>query len=112
MRLRLLDGRGGLLKSQSTGGTKSIVGLDPVLTSSDLESATRSEHAFTTRSRHSLAEILAGEGRECAKFWSEWQDLNLRPPRPERGALPDCATLRYGWRGLIALALRGRKRDD
>ena len=28
---------------------------------------------------------------EC---WSEWQDSNLRPPRPERGALPDCATLR------------------
>jgi hypothetical protein len=24
-----------------------------------------------------------------AKYWSEWQDLNLRPPRPERGALPD-----------------------
>jgi phosphoglucomutase len=23
---------------------------------------------------------------------SEWQDLNLRPPRPERGALPGCAT--------------------
>jgi hypothetical protein len=22
-----------------------------------------------------------------AKYWSEWQDLNLRPPRPERGAL-------------------------
>jgi hypothetical protein len=21
-----------------------------------------------------------------AKYWSEWQDLNLRPPRPERGA--------------------------
>ena len=30
----------------------------------------------------------------CEKCWSEWQDLNLRPPRPERGALPDCATLR------------------
>ena len=29
------------------------------------------------------------------KYWSEWQDLNLRPPRPERGALPDCATLRH-----------------
>src|SRR5262249_31904461 len=29
-----------------------------------------------------------------AKYWSEWQGLNLRPPRPERGALPDCATLR------------------
>src|SRR5215813_11179964 len=24
-----------------------------------------------------------------AKFWSEWQDLNLRPPRPER-----CVSLR------------------
>jgi hypothetical protein len=22
-----------------------------------------------------------------AKYWSEWQDLNLRPPRPERGAV-------------------------
>ena len=27
--------------------------------------------------------------RIFAKCWSEWQDLNLRPPRPERGALPD-----------------------
>jgi hypothetical protein len=22
-----------------------------------------------------------------AKYWSEWQDLNLRPPRPERDVL-------------------------
>jgi hypothetical protein len=29
------------------------------------------------------------------EVWSEWQDLNLRPPRPERGALPDRATLRF-----------------
>src|SRR5262249_42412303 len=36
-------------------------------------------------------------------FWSEWQDLNLRPPRPERGALPDCATLRLK-AGLITPA--------
>ena len=35
-----------------------------------------------------------------AKCWSEWQDLNLRPPRPERGALPDCATLRLEVRSL------------
>jgi hypothetical protein len=27
------------------------------------------------------------------EVWSEWHDLNLRPPRPERGALPDGATL-------------------
>ena len=25
---------------------------------------------------------------------SEWQDLNLRPPVPKTGALPDCATFR------------------
>ena len=24
----------------------------------------------------------------CEESWSEWQDLNLRPPRPERSALP------------------------
>src|SRR5215471_2578527 len=34
-------------------------------------------------------------------LWSEWQDLNLRPPRPERGALPDCATLRLEVRSYI-----------
>lgn len=28
------------------------------------------------------------------KSWSERQDLNLRPPHPQRGALPDCATFR------------------
>jgi hypothetical protein len=40
--------------------------------------------------------------------WSEWQDLNLRPPRPERGALPGCATLRRSvgalYRGVRAAA--------
>src|SRR3989344_6874913 len=29
-------------------------------------------------------------------FWSERQDSNLRPSRPERDALPSCATLRMG----------------
>ena len=28
-------------------------------------------------------------------FLSGWQDLNLRPPRPERGTLPNWATSRY-----------------
>src|SRR5215813_11527864 len=28
------------------------------------------------------------------QFWSEQQDLNLRPPAPKAGALPDCAMLR------------------
>lgn len=30
--------------------------------------------------------------------WSEREDSNLRPPRPERGALPGCATLRLYFR--------------
>src|ERR1700716_598233 len=37
---------------------------------------------------------LAPRSTMLWEYWSEWQDLNLRPPRPERGALPDCATLR------------------
>ena len=31
---------------------------------------------------------LSGWPVEAPGNWSEWQDLNLRPPRPERGALP------------------------
>ena len=31
-------------------------------------------------------------------YWSEREDSNLRPPAPEAGALPGCATLRP-WRG-------------
>jgi hypothetical protein len=33
--------------------------------------------------------MVAGVVWISAKYWSEWQDLNLRPPRPERGALSD-----------------------
>ena len=29
------------------------------------------------------------------RFWSRWQDSNLRLPRPERGTLPNWATPRY-----------------
>jgi site-specific recombinase XerD len=42
----------------------------------------------------SVAETVVSltEGRNQTKnlneFWSEWQDLNLRPLRPERSALP------------------------
>jgi hypothetical protein len=38
-----------------------------------------------------VAEAVADRPFDSAKYWSEWQDLNLRPPRPERGALPECA---------------------
>src|SRR5262245_35731160 len=39
-------------------------------------------------SNQTLADPLADAIKIFAKYWSEWQDLNLRPPRPERGALP------------------------
>jgi integrase len=51
--------------------------------------------------REAVAEAVAGKGCKSAKSWSEWQDLNLRPPRPERGALPDCATLRFRWWAVL-----------
>jgi hypothetical protein len=34
-----------------------------------------------------------GVGKATAKYWSEWQDLNLRPPPPERGRLSSLSTL-------------------
>jgi len=33
-----------------------------------------------------LSGKLSESRNECSETWSEWQDLNLRPPRPERGA--------------------------
>src|ERR1700732_4098024 len=50
--------------------------------------------------RQPVADPVASKICFLAKYWSEWQDLNLRPPRPERGALPDCATLRLTESGL------------
>ncbi|SJM32170.1 hypothetical protein BQ8482_250055 [Mesorhizobium delmotii] len=41
-----------------------------------------------------------GKKLSACFFWSEWQDLNLRPHRPERCALPGCATLRDQTAGL------------
>src|SRR3981189_1468049 len=40
--------------------------------------------------RYFIAHFVALQNRRSSKLlteWSEWQDLNLRPPRPERGAL-------------------------
>ena len=34
-------------------------------------------------------------------FWSERRDLNPRPPPPQGGALPSCATPRY-FAGLLS----------
>ena len=36
----------------------------------------------------SVGETVGIDVSDGAKCWSEWQDLNLRPPRPERGVPP------------------------
>jgi hypothetical protein len=36
----------------------------------------------------SVPEVVPDWMENLAKYWSEWQDLNLRPPRPERGSGP------------------------
>jgi hypothetical protein len=45
-------------------------------------------------SRQGVAQGVAGDFDLSAKCWSEWQDLNLRPPRPKRGALRTKRALR------------------
>ena len=44
------------------------------------------------------AEAAGGSRQKNVRFlrgiWSEWGDSNSRPPAPEAGALPGCATLR------------------
>jgi hypothetical protein len=47
----------------------------------------------STLTKKTLAAISVGEtvgplSWGSAKYWSEWQDLNLRPPRPEQGSGP------------------------
>jgi hypothetical protein len=45
----------------------------------------------TRGSSQVVAQVVADFFSKSAKCWSEWQDLNLRPPRPERGVVPDRA---------------------
>ncbi len=45
-------------------------------------------------SRKKLAAAAIGSPREGEREWSGREDLNLRPPAPEAGALPSCATPR------------------
>ena len=56
------------------------------------------EKFMTTRRRsawHHQAVLKIEKGAKCPLyFWSGREDLNLRPPEPHSGALPDCATSR------------------
>jgi hypothetical protein len=45
------------------------------------------EFAHLEHNKHEkIGETFGMMQLNWAKYWSEWQDLNLRPPRPERGA--------------------------
>ena len=49
---------------------------------------------------------------ETCLVWSGREDLNLRPLRPERSALPGCATPRLGrarMQKMIVLQQRGKR---
>jgi hypothetical protein len=39
--------------------------------------------------------ICKPPARAASSIWSGREDLNLRPPAPKAGALPDCATPRH-----------------
>jgi hypothetical protein len=64
------------------GARKSSAVIDP----DELEVASDHREAAAPRFR---SPYQAPQLTLMQKSWSEWQDLNLRPPRPERGALPD-----------------------
>ena len=43
--------------------------------------------------------------RAFSFIWSGWPDLNRRPPHPQCGALPDCATSRFKFNLSVFLFL-------
>ncbi len=53
---------------------------------------------------------MADSGSDLLEHESGWRDLNPRPLRPERSALPSCATPRVKPRQRIAPVCRGAKR--
>ena len=53
---------------------------------------------------------LGWSGLPEGEGWSEWQDSNLRPPAPEAGALPGCATLRFLAERTYNVAIDGAAR--
>src|SRR5690554_6446623 len=64
-----------------------------------LEACIRRIHADRVQTKN-RAEYSWGK----AGKWSAWQDSNLRPLRPERSALPSCAT-RRSTAGIIRVHL-------
>ena len=65
------------------------------------------EFAAQIRSSEStFSQMQISKGMRCTPFdiWSERRDLNSRPPGPEPGALPSCATPRvFCWKAAYDL---------
>ena len=74
-----------LLPSVSEPEMEPLLALNPLPLSVSLSLSTNPDAQVRTAFRDELAELLAAQATFFAKYWSEWQDLNLRPPRPERG---------------------------
>ena len=74
-----------LLPSVSEPEMEPLLALNPLPLSVSL--STNPDAQVRTTFRDELAELLAAQATFFAKYWSEWQDLNLRPPRPERGSM-------------------------
>ena len=77
-----------LLPSVSEPEMEPLLALNPLPLSVSLSLSTNPDAQVRTTFRDELAELLAAQATFFAKYWSEWQDLNLRPPRPERRSGP------------------------
>src|SRR6185369_3984975 len=53
-------------------------------------------------------QMAGGQGPPAATKWSGREDLNLRPPGPEPGALPGCATPRLSRLSSLAASSGGK----
>ena len=64
-----------------------------------MKSCRNKSAAVLRSSREAVADPVANAIQFWAKHWSEWQDLNLRPPRPERVPPQENSTfsVKYGY---------------
>jgi hypothetical protein len=65
----------------------------------------------TRGSSQVVAQVAADFANKSAKCWSEWQDLNLRPPRTERGALPLASRRQWGFGTAPSIGCRGHSTE-
>ena len=67
------------------GAPEEIRTPDPQIRSQMLFTSSRPRTAPRVVAVRFVPRIVPRDGFCCQESWSEWQDLNLRPHRPERG---------------------------